>query len=240
MGICINYSGSFKKTASLKSFIEEVKDVAIANNWRHQIFKDTFDPDQLGETNFDLNEIYGINITPPNCETVTFTFLSNGKMANQSSLESYIRNMETNEYKNPERFLYFNFSKTQYAGYQVHKKLCDFFKYLAPKYFNDDFIFEDDTNYYEDNDDAKLIKQFDRSSAIISMFSSAFDVVKPQKGESIKDFLQKVGNIVSNNLKDKFDGNELTFEILQINLNDDEDKDSIDDILFDDDLTKLD
>ena len=40
MGICINYSGSFKKEASLKNFIEEVKDIAIANNWKYQIYNE--------------------------------------------------------------------------------------------------------------------------------------------------------------------------------------------------------
>ncbi len=240
MGICINYSGSFKKEASLKNFIEEVKDVAIANNWKYQIYKDEFEADQLGLATFKLDEIYGINITPADCETVTLTFLSNGKIASSFSLETYLNNLETDDLENAERFLYYNFSKTQYAGYHVHKKLCDFFKYIAPKYFNDDFEFEDDTNYYLDNDEAKLIVEFDRSSAIISMFGSAFDVVKPQQGESIRDFLEKVGNIVSNNLKDKFDGNELSFEIRQINLDGDDDLDDIDDILFDGDIKKLD
>lgn len=239
MGICINYSGSFKKEASLKEFIEEVKDVAVANNWKHQIFNDTFDKDQLGLETFNLEEIYGIYITPPDCETVTLSFLSNGKMACLNGLESYRQDKETNEYENPESFLYWNSSKTQYAGYEVHKKLCAFFKYLAPKYFNDDFEVDDETNYYEHNNETKLIMEFDRSDAIISMFGSAFDVVKPQKGESIREFLEKVGGIVSNNLKDKFDGDEIKFEIEQIDLRKGEER-NIDDILFDDDEEKSD
>jgi len=241
MGICINYGGSFKKEASLKAFIEEVKDVALANNWKHYIFKDTFEPGQLGSKTFDMEEIYGIYITPPECETVTLTFLSNGKMASTSSLESYVKHKGTDFFDDPEEMLYYNSTKTQYAGYEIHKQLCDFFKYLAPKYFNDDFEFDDETNYYEDNDEAKLIMEFDRSSAIISMFSSALDVIKPQKGESMRDFLEKVGGVVSNNLKDKFDGDEFKFEIQQINFNKEEEEEKdIDDILFNDDERKPD
>lgn len=245
MGICINYSGSFKKQASLnlKDFIEEVKDIAIANNWKYKIYNETFNQSELGLTAFKLNEIYGISITPPDCETVNLTFLSNGKIASLSTLSLYAEEKTIEELEDPECFLYYNFAKTQYAGYEVHKKLCNFFKYIAPKYFNADFELDDETNYYEDNDEAKLIMEFDRSSAIISMFSSAFDVVKPQKGESIRDFLEKVGNIVSNNLKDKFEDDELSFEIRQVNLSGEDgedDMDDMDDFFLDSDLTKLD
>jgi len=223
MGVCIGYSGSFKKGASLKSLIEEVVDFAIANEWTYDVYNEVFDQEKLGLQEFSLSDIFGARVISSNFGSIYFTFTSNGKMMRASNLKSYKTELEegtTDEYS--KKYLFSNSIKTQSAGYEIHKKLCHFFQYLTPKYFNEDFELDDDTNYYYDNDEERLIKEFETIDSIISMFGSALDVVQPQEGESVKDFLEKVGNIVSNNLKDKLEGDGLKFEIRRINLDDPE------------------
>jgi hypothetical protein len=80
MGLSIHYTGAFKKGASLSDMIEEVRDIAETFHWKYKVYESSFPDNTYGNTDYDDN-IYGISFTPPDCETVTIAFLSNGKMS---------------------------------------------------------------------------------------------------------------------------------------------------------------
>ena len=63
MGLTIHYQGQFKEGTSLRSMIEEVKDIAEVNDCRYQIFETEF-PENSFNKPARPNEIYGISFTP--------------------------------------------------------------------------------------------------------------------------------------------------------------------------------
>lgn len=79
MGLSIHYSGKLKQADLLTNLIEEIIDVSEAHHWKFHIFNSAYPGNKFSkETVFD--EIFGINFTPTDCETISIAFLSNGKM----------------------------------------------------------------------------------------------------------------------------------------------------------------
>ena len=111
MGLCIYYSGRIKDAESLPQLIEEVKDVATVCDWKYKVDECSF-PNNTLDTQENLDSIYGISFTPPNCETISITFLSNGVMACSAGILLFGNSQNENERNNIFRL----FAKTQYAG----------------------------------------------------------------------------------------------------------------------------
>ena len=130
MGLSINYSGSFKKEASLEAMIVEVKDIAEIYEWKYTINETRFPKNSFDKIEYD-GKLYGISFTPPNSETISLTFLSNGKMCCGARLK-FFDNSEKDK-----MYLYMLSSKTQYAGSTIHKIIIHLLKYLSQKYFQD-------------------------------------------------------------------------------------------------------
>src|SRR5437867_2467376 len=110
MGLSFHYKGSFNPNASLPELIEEVKDIATTNNWHYHVFEKEFPAKALGKKKFN-DEIYGIIFSPPKCEPVFLTFLSNGIIAPVTYLQFY----DTLKKYGPSVSV-----KTQYAGPETH------------------------------------------------------------------------------------------------------------------------
>ena len=79
MGLSIHYSGSFNPSASLQGMIDEVTDIAEIFKWTYHVYETEF-PQPLSGNDYD-GKIYGIGFTPPESETISLCFLSNGKMS---------------------------------------------------------------------------------------------------------------------------------------------------------------
>ena len=129
MGLSIHYSGAFNQAESLSKMIEEVKDIAKVYQWHYHIFNDAFAKEDLGKVEYS-QDVFGINFTPTNCETVSLIFLSNGRMSSLVNLQAFGLSSQKKE----QDYLYMVFAKTQYAGIEIHKLLIHLFKYLSKKY----------------------------------------------------------------------------------------------------------
>ena len=116
MGLSIHYQGNFKNAKKLQLMIEEVVTIAKANNWDYFIFENEF-PNASFTPIPEKENLYGICISPPGCEMVSFSFLSNGKMCGAEKLQfnKHLENLEEDEN------LYYLHTKTQYAGIEIHK-----------------------------------------------------------------------------------------------------------------------
>jgi len=91
--------------------IEEVRDIAKVFKWKYTIQETAFPKGSLDKDEYD-GKIYGITVTPPNSETLSLTFLSNGRMSSTNHLNLY-NHLDD---KSSSDFLYMLFTKTQYAG----------------------------------------------------------------------------------------------------------------------------
>jgi hypothetical protein len=186
MGLSIHYRGSFKLDASLIEMIEEVKDIAEMYKWEYTVFDDKFP-----EAGFDKPEynqdIFGICFSPPGCEAVWLSFLSNGKMSNLSHLKFF----GNSENKKEQQYLYMLATKTQYAGIEIHKLIIHLLKYISEKYLQD-FIVYDEGGYWETRDEKLLQDTFKRYTDLIESFASSIENYPRKSGESFEAYFERL------------------------------------------------
>jgi len=193
MALSFHYKGKLKKPQSLKKMIEDVTDICIANKWKYLVFDEDF-PTNNFTIKPNKDNIYGICFTPPQCETVSLTFLSNGKLCafyNQQ-LNKNLEDLEDDIY------LYYLSVKTQYCGSGIHKILILVFDYLNKKYF-EDFEFTDEGKFWETKDEKLLEETFQKYSSLINSFESVLEHIPIIEGETIEDYILRMAEIVKNN-----------------------------------------
>ena len=180
MGLSIAYTGRLKEAKLLPVLIEEIVDIVNIYDWKYTIFEDKFPNDNFLDTSFD--DAYGIIFSPPESEPVFLTFLSDGRMVDPFLLE-FIKNDK--DRKEGDKF--WQFTKTQYAGLEVHKVIIHLLRYLSNKYLVD-FELVDDSRYWETNDEAVLQESFDRFNFIMDKFAEVlegFEAGENDDGESL-------------------------------------------------------
>ena len=195
MGLSIHYSGNFNKHASLSEMIEEVKDIVEIYKWEYTIHEEQFPPNNFGKKTFN-KKIYGISFTPPECETVSLSFLSNGKMSCSVRLK-YFGN-STNEAE--QQYLTMLAVKTQYAGIEIHKLIVHLLKYLSKKYFTD-FKVDDEGKYWESGDEKLLNKIFRQYNDLLQNVSFGLQNCPIKKGETFEQYFERILKRSHNNKK---------------------------------------
>ncbi|HCQ12297.1 hypothetical protein [Flavobacterium sp.] len=194
MGLTIHYNGKLKNANDLKSLIDDVKDVAIAEKWDYFVFEDQFENNSFSEI-IDRENLYGIMITPPKSEPFSMSFLSNGRMS--SILNFNVMQLE-NEIN--EDLVYAVFTKTQYSGYENHKKLILLLDFISKRYL-EDFECKDDGYYWESRDEDLLKKTFEKYTNLIDGFTSSIEMIPMNEGENLEDYLIRLASITNKNLK---------------------------------------
>lgn len=185
MCLSIHYSGCFNPTASLPEMVEEITDIVSVVEWPYQLYSSHFPTNK-----FDIEyntEIYGISFTPPYSETISFCFLSNGRMSNAILLRYFGK--DSND-KN-EKLLYSISSKTQYAGINVHIFLINLFRYISKKYLIK-FELTDEGQYWETRDENLLSEIFATYNSYLESVSIAFQSFPIQNGETFAAYFERV------------------------------------------------
>jgi len=191
MGLSIHYSGCIRKPSFLPEIIREVKEIAEIYKWDYTIFKEKFPVDSFDKESHD-GEIYGIVFSPPNCEPVFITFLSNGKMSSPVNLETFGK--ASNEARR--KYVYQLAVKTQYAGIHTHKLIIHLFRHLNNRYFQN-FEMTDEGQYWETGDEELLQQMFDRYNRLIENFASALESYPMSEGETFESYFQKLINRIN-------------------------------------------
>ena len=167
MGVTIHYRGKLRSPDLIKNLTNEVEDICIANNWKHNLLTDEkphgdhvfdddddddFDDDDANvsiENNRNLMPqtrkrpdigLRGITFQPhEECETLTLLFDTEGVL---QSLFSMIFGSHDSRVKYPHIFV-----KTQFSGIETHIKIINLLVYLKKKYFKVMHI-TDEGGYY--------------------------------------------------------------------------------------------
>lgn len=204
MGLSIHYQGNLKNAEDLPLMIQEVIDIAKANHWKYFVFENEF-PNSTFTQKPDKNNLYGICVSPPECEMVSFSFLSNGKMCSVEKLEinKHLEQLEEDEY------LYNLHTKTQYAGIEIHKKIILLFDYLNTTYFGQ-FELYDEGQFWETRDEELLKTIFNRFTDLIDSFQNSLENIPRNPEESAEDYVLRMAEFVqkSNRIKDNNDEEE--------------------------------
>jgi len=128
MGLSFHYSGRIANPDLLSELIVEIEDIAKVYRWKYNIYERHFPENSIGKPDYN-QDIYGITFTPTNCETISVSFLSNGRLSSPSHLVFWGHTPEQ-----PEReYLYMLSVKTQYAGAELHMFIIQLFHYLNNK-----------------------------------------------------------------------------------------------------------
>lgn len=186
MGLCIYYSGQIKNVESLPPLIEEVKDVCSVYHWKYNIHESFFPGNALAEQEF-LEPIYGISFTPPKCEMIGLTFLSNGVMACPSRI-MFFGNSQNEAERN---YIYQIHSKTQYAGLATHAIIINLFRHLNDKYLKN-FKIIDESLYWETGDEDILRKNFKAYDALLDNFTLSLETFPVKKGENMISYFERL------------------------------------------------
>lgn len=197
MGVTIHYSFTLKDAALLKPLVEEVADICKSMEWKFNIINETlinsftaFAPNKL---RYKEGDIAGLLFSPnPNCELVWLTFLPNGRT-------STIANVSFNEYTSEHEMLYWAFTKTQFAGADVHVAIVKLFKYLGSKYFETIEV-EDEGGYWNTGDLNQLQKNIGFINVAISTLQEAIQQLPVIEGESINDLADRIEALLKNKL----------------------------------------
>lgn len=190
MGLSFHYSGSIANPDDLPELVKEVKDIADVYGWPYHIFEEKFPQNHFGRSTFNDN-IYGIGITPPECESVFICFLSNGKMSGPAQIQIFA-DPENEEEK---KYLYILSVKTQFAGPKIHIALVHLFRYLSQKYFAR-FNMTDEGNYWETSDENILRENFKKYSDLLDSFSTALETQPFNTNESIEDYIIRLAQLI--------------------------------------------
>jgi phage pi2 protein 07 len=191
MGLSIHYSGRFGNPDLLQAMIEEVEDIVKVYKWRYHIYHTQF-PTAGFTSNGHDGKVYGISFTPPECETVTVCFLSNGRMSCSSLLEFY---GDSNDEKSQE-YLYMPSVKTQYAGWQTHLFILKLLKYITAKYFVE-FKMQDEGDYWETSNEELLKQNFSRYNKMLDSVCIAFESFPVKEGETMEEYIERMMEFVN-------------------------------------------
>lgn len=184
MGLTIYYGGRFKEDAVLLEMIEEVVDIAEVNEWNYTVFEREFDPLISGKKISNKN-IYGICLSPPNCEPVYLTFECTRKMCNPFSINDKDCSQEEQE------GLYSMSTKTQYAGFEVHAIIIRLFKHLSEKYL-ENFVLYDESQFWEHNNELKSRDIFERYDNLMDTFEKSLKEIRIEKNESLEELIMRI------------------------------------------------
>ena len=107
MGLTIHYSGRIADKKQLPQLIEEIEEISKVHGWKYHIFETKFPKGELAEDEYD-GLLYGICFTPSDCDTVSISFLRNGRMCGPMQLQCWGNSTDLTE----REMLYNIFSKT--------------------------------------------------------------------------------------------------------------------------------
>lgn len=192
MGVTIHYQGKIKNKALLPELVAEVKDIALSMEWKHHVYSQIFPPENTDDESYD-GQLYGITFSPPNCEPVWITFLSNGRMSGPLFLA--FRSDENP--KGESEYLYNLFTKTQFAGVAIHKSVIELLRYLNGKGYFAEFRVIDEGEYWVTRDEALLEANLGRVGRAIDDLSLALQVVPPVEGEELEDYFMRLMDLIN-------------------------------------------
>lgn len=189
MGLSFYYTGALRKDASVDALIDEVKDIAEILNWKYSMLNTGFPDVELIDGKVDGN-LYGICFSPEKCEPIFLCFLSNRRLCSPVSLDDFNQPIE-----NVPEDAYLIITKTQYAGPEAHMAVINVLKHISNKYL-EDFELTDEGKYWETGDEQLLRETFNRYTALIDSFASAFENIPVQPQETIENYIKRIFDIL--------------------------------------------
>lgn len=166
MGLTVHYRGKIREYALVDELVTEVENFAKNLNWRYHLLTPGINTPLKPINHEDpepLPTVKGIILSPDKCEPIIFTFLEDGRICSP-----FMPPMEA------EDGLPYMWTKTQYAGVDVHRSFVNLLRQLNKKYFSE-LIVVDEGQYWETNDEEVLQSQFQGYNLIVDSLANALE-----------------------------------------------------------------
>jgi hypothetical protein len=145
MGLSIYYRGTLRSPELITLFVEDVMDICLEIGWKYH-------PIHLSE----IMPAKGLLVEPKGSEPLVLTFLENGRLYNcLHFIFTRYPEIERVDEKSHE----WMFTKTRYAGADIHMAIIELFRYLKEKYFTE-FELYDESGYWETYDIRACLQHF--------------------------------------------------------------------------------
>ena len=204
MGVTLYYHGSLRQPQDVHGLISELTDIATANHWKYHVLDDPWDKEVTvklvhdeGLARFVGNAgLKGIVLSPhPESEGVHLLFDKEGVL--RSLLEMT---------DPPDKRDGFAFTKTQFAGIDVHIQLVHLLEHIGKKYMQE-WHLEDDSGYMKHRDRERALEVFHTISDAINAITEAFDTIDIP--ENIKEDEAKFISLVEERIRTFLPGAEI-------------------------------
>jgi len=175
MGVTIYYRGNLKNPKDIPAITAELEDICRSAEWSYRIYDDS---------NTELKKLpfRGITFQPHSkSESVWMIFLEDGSL--------FFPLGTTGDELSGEPI--WAFTKTQFAGADVHIALCRLLKYLSERWF-ESFEVVDDGGYWEDNNAEELNKRIGIINEAITAIEEGLSSLPLQKDESAESRIKKI------------------------------------------------
>ncbi|MGM0620754.1 MAG: hypothetical protein ACQETJ_06905 [Bacteroidota bacterium] len=182
MGISIHYKGKLDSPKLVKSFCEEVQDIAQSMEWEFTV---------IGPELKDKNGLKGLIIKPhEKAELLQFAFDKKG----------YLRNALLLEYENiNDNYTFFNHIKTQFAPIEIHVAVIKLLKYLKEKYMHN--LEVNDEGLFWETGDIDILKEKTYFLAkAINDLGDVLDSIPFEKGDNAESIADKIEKIIRKKL----------------------------------------
>ena len=193
MGLAFHYKGKIKNQKLIKTLTVEVKDICESLGWKYHVLE--------AKTKKQINgkwmpeNLSGISISPPECEPVWFTFLPNGKL-------SSLVNLPAQDVYEKKKWIYYNSTKTQFAGPDVHITIIKLLKYLEKEYFGALEV-TDEGHYWETMDEKTLLKKFKEYNFLLDAVEGALKKMPAMPGETTESLASRIEEMLKQLKKKK-------------------------------------
>ncbi len=174
MGITIHYSGKLDDLRVLPDLLTAARHFCFQRRWRYINVDDRIlgtverwipsDDEQVRTITAPIDDtLRGIIIRPhPKSESVFLTFNQEGELC------FYMAQSQPGLYWENKLL----FTKTQFAPLDIHISICELFQLLRDNYFPNLHV-EDEGEYWETHDPARLAENFARLNALIDQIAEA-------------------------------------------------------------------
>jgi len=205
MGLTIHYFAQISDLDLLPKLEDEIEDICLSLEWPSRRVDAEVDvPSQYVPLEPDASNgntpvhLRGISFTPPDSETVSLVFTKTGRLTTTFKMIIADSMFEVS----PD-LVYGAFTKTQFAGPEVHIAIVKLLKYLEKKYFTKIKV-EDEGDYWETMDEDVLLQQFDAYNKALDTVAATLENYggpTPNSAAKLADQLEQL-------LKRKPDGEE--------------------------------
>jgi hypothetical protein len=177
MGLTIHYKGQLRPGTDIGALVDELFDFAQQLDWKYTVLHD--------------ERVHGIVLNPGhNCESVWMVFTPEGRLVQPI----WLARGETDE-----DFLYQLWTKTQFAGEEMHMAIVKLLHYLDDRYF-ETFEVYDEGEYWESGDPERLKTIFGRFRFALNTLAKALEAMPLGEEESPESLTAQIEKWLSTHL----------------------------------------